>query len=158
MACRTYNNNDFCGLSFVGTLLLIFALSFIFAYEFLNSLTEGIRTVLIIVFIILFVMVLWSLLATAFTEPGRVPFYWGMSHENNQADQRKYCLHCHNFKPERCHHCSACKKCILNMDHHCPWVNNCIGFHNRKMFLLFIFYLEIGLIFMAIICIILMIS
>ena len=37
------------------------------------------------------------------------------------------------------------------MDHHCPWVNNCIGFHNRKYFILFIGYLALGLIFIGIV-------
>jgi hypothetical protein len=31
----------------------------------------------------------------------------------------------------------------LNMDHHCPWVDNCIGFYNRKYFMQLLFYLSL---------------
>ena len=52
----------------------------------------------------------------------------------------KKCQHCKCVKPPRSHHCSTCDRCVLKMDHHCPWMNNCIGLRNQKAFLLFNFY------------------
>jgi palmitoyltransferase ZDHHC2/15/20 len=47
---------------------------------------------------------------------------------------------CHLFKPDRTHHCSVCNRCVLNMDYQCPWIHNCIGFYNRKVFILILVY------------------
>ncbi len=46
-------------------------------------------------------------------------------------------------KPIRAHHCSICRNCVMNMDHHCPWLNSCVGFWNRKTFILVLVYVNL---------------
>ncbi|GAV52861.1 hypothetical protein ZYGR_0AI01430 [Zygosaccharomyces rouxii] len=52
----------------------------------------------------------------------------------------RVCQTCHVWKPDRSHHCSRCDKCILRMDHHCPWFPSCIGFNNQRFFIQFLLY------------------
>ncbi|EGR28075.1 hypothetical protein IMG5_183660 [Ichthyophthirius multifiliis] len=66
-----------------------------------------------------------------------------------QARQYRQCKKCINIiKPPRTHHCSQCKACVLKMDHHCQWVDNCIGFYNYKHFFCMLFYATLTLVFM----------
>jgi len=50
------------------------------------------------------------------------------------------CDKCNCYKPARTHHCSICHRCVLRMDHHCPWVANCVGYNNVAYFGRFLFY------------------
>lgn len=50
----------------------------------------------------------------------------------------KYCPTCHIWKPPRTSHCSKCNVCVNNLDHHCIFLNNCIGYRNYQNFLWFI--------------------
>jgi hypothetical protein len=60
----------------------------------------------------------------------------------------KYCKTCRAVKPARAHHCHICNICVLRMDHHCPWVATCVGFHNYRFFCLFLLWLVVGAFYM----------
>lgn len=61
----------------------------------------------------------------------------------------RFCEKCLILKPDRAHHCSVCGVCILKMDHHCPWINNCVCFTNYKFFVLFLGYALIYCLYVA---------
>lgn len=56
----------------------------------------------------------------------------------------RFCKSCKCYKPPRTHHCRYCRRCVLKMDHHCPWISNCVGHDNYGHFIRFILYVDIA--------------
>jgi len=96
---------------------------------------------------------LWAYLKVSWADPGAVPDEWhefvrkvgialpiapGM--REWQPSKATMCKQCSRPRPERSHHCALCGVCIMRLDHHCPWINNCVGFGNHKYFLQCIIY------------------
>lgn len=44
------------------------------------------------------------------------------------------CNVCEAYIKTHTKHCGNCQKCIEDFDHHCKWVNNCIGSRNYRWF------------------------
>ncbi|CAE7545200.1 PFA3 [Symbiodinium sp. CCMP2592] len=63
-----------------------------------------------------------------------------------------WCTKCGHWKPPRSHHCSMSKRCILRMDHYCPFTGNCIGLRNHGHFILFYVFSFVGLSYSLVLC------
>lgn len=106
--------------------------------------------VLAVLFNVSWVLALWSYFMTCCTDPGVVPEGWVSQEgyvELGDPNSRTFqpgtvtvCDKCGVNRPERAHHCTICNQCVLRMDHHCPWVGNCVGENNHRFFLLFAFW------------------
>lgn len=57
------------------------------------------------------------------------------------------CHACKTVRPVRAKHCRQCDRCVEDFDHHCPWIDNCVGKKNRVPFTLFLRLLVIKMLF-----------
>ncbi|EFA77685.1 hypothetical protein PPL_12294 [Heterostelium album PN500] len=93
--------------------------------------------------VIAIVITLTSFVVSSVSDPGYI------THENHSGFQSKFkydrilyvkksCETCEFVKPSRSKHCRVCDKCVARFDHHCPWINNCVGEKNLRYFLIFV--------------------
>lgn len=133
--------NLFIILVFVALTYVYFSVVWIvLAPKIGNGWWNGIEELTLAFYHFFLILLLWSLVQTIFWDPGQVPTFWGFHFGDHESKRKRYWLIWNVFKPERWHHWSTCNRCVLNMDHHCPWVNNWIGFWNRKPFILLLVY------------------
>lgn len=50
----------------------------------------------------------------------------------------RYCNTCKILRPPKSSHCGRCDMCVMEFDHHCFFIGNCVGSRNIKYFLNFL--------------------
>ncbi|XP_065854570.1 probable protein S-acyltransferase 16 [Euphorbia lathyris] len=109
-----------------------------------------------IVFTAVALMCIFNYALAIFSDPGQVPSTYMPDVEDadnpiheikRKGGELRYCQKCSLFKPPRAHHCRVCRRCVLRMDHHCIWINNCVGHANYKVFFVFVVYAVISCIY-----------
>eukprot|EP01114_Cavostelium_apophysatum_P018012 TRINITY_DN5482_c0_g1_i1.p1 TRINITY_DN5482_c0_g1~~TRINITY_DN5482_c0_g1_i1.p1 ORF type:complete len:578 (-),score=60.08 TRINITY_DN5482_c0_g1_i1:64-1797(-) len=109
---------------------------------FMNELTT--YSTVHMTFIVTYFVGLYIWLRAVFSEPGQIKP--SKSTVLSSVDivrlvreqgmnSREFCNICHIRKPLRSKHCRLCNRCVTRFDHHCPWIYNCVGFRNHKLFI-----------------------
>lgn len=68
----------------------------------------------------------------------------------HSVETYKICPDCQIIKPARSRHCDICKRCVSVYDHHCPYIDNCVGARNLKFFIPFIISYDAVLLMIAV--------
>lgn len=58
----------------------------------------------------------------------------------NVIDSTQLCADCNTIRTSRSRHCSVCGHCVERFDHHCPWINNCVGVRNHNSFFAYLIF------------------
>eukprot|EP00854_Cymbomonas_tetramitiformis_P002822 gene2822-3618_t len=58
--------------------------------------------------------------------------------DSKVVGEQFYCVLCQASVGKRSKHCRACDKCVCGFDHHCKWLNNCVGSKNYQSFFILI--------------------
>ena len=72
--------------------------------------------------------------------------------ETGQLD--KVWVVCELALTSRIKHWRICNKCVENFDHHCPWIDNCVGLRNHNLFFVLLWLLFWFLLFNILVSII----
>jgi len=83
----------------------------------------------------------------AFQDKPPNPPHCKTARKSQQHYDLRFCRHCQIFQPPRCFHCSKCDTCVCRMDHHCVFINNCVGAKNHRYFLQFLVWMLTGLVY-----------
>ena len=124
---------------------------FIFFTNYLIILPNINKVKISYIYVISFIIIILLFFMLHFSDPGRVKTKRYMSFIdiiNKDEDINNFCPQC-KVKITSIHtkHCIICDDCFEEFDHHCFWVDNCIGKNNFGLFFIFLCLINLNTIF-----------
>lgn len=129
------------------------------------------KIIIIIIYTLFFILTISLCFLCITTDPGVFPvnyldmsllYSYSSENQNKRINKHhvlrgrkyklKFCQTCMIYRPLGCSHCKICDVCIERYDHHCPWVGNCIGRNNYKIFYFYVLSFNIFCVCNVILC------
>lgn len=87
----------------------------------------------VVVFVIVFSIGFYAFMVVSGRNPAAV-VHDREGKDLEKAPSRRFCVTCDGLMIERMKHCRLCNKCVSGFDHHCIYLNTCIGDKNYVYF------------------------
>ena len=139
---------------------IFFLINTIFFSYFLLILEINIKSLTIIIFTFLTIFVIFFAIITTIIDPAddllKKEIKKKKFHEINNLHYQleisrlePFCIICCSNIANNSKHCKKCNKCVNSFDHHCNWLNNCIGKTNYPFFYALLIVLIFDLFFIS---------
>lgn len=122
----------------IAFILLLFIPDLMFLPKVVPTLSMKMQCMVAVIVICPYVF----LFLAAYVDPGyvsraRLDFYGSLyPYDHTLYLPNQICVTCRLPKPPRSKHCSLCGYCVARLDHHCVFINGCVGYGNQHWFLL----------------------
>ena len=139
---------------------IFFLINTIFFSYFLLILEINIKSLTIIIFTFLTIFVIFFAIITTIIDPAddllkkeiKKKKYYEINNLHYQLEISRlepFCIICCSNIANNSKHCKKCNKCVNSFDHHCNWLNNCIGKTNYPFFYALLIVLIFDLFFIG---------
>lgn len=131
---------------------ILVAVGFAYALEFRTKDLTNYRIVLLCLITLTFIMSVVLYAYSVCSNPGFIESKYNFIDLIDRAireriDLNNFCPYCEIVKTETYFHCQICRRCVENFDHHCPFIDNCLGYQNHFPFLMFLTFYTFYLLF-----------
>ena len=146
-------------------IVFIFNISFFLFFTipvYIERKNNALKNMILIIFLVLTLIVLFLGFISTFIDTSDNLFRKEIEKKKDYLKNKKhyileiskenpFCIICCSNILENSKHCKKCNKCIENFDHHCNWLNNCIGKYNYSFFYSLLLILILNFFFISIV-------